>query len=42
MEFAQMVNKVFLNQQKAQDFIDSLKELWIESNVLRKAAVFVR
>ena len=42
MDFALMVNKVFVNQTKAQEFVDALKDLWIESNVLRKSAVFVR
>jgi len=42
VEISMIVNKVFLNKSKGTEFIEILKELWIETNVIRKAAVFVR
>ena len=31
-----------MNPAKALEFLDSLKELWIEVNVLRKAALYIQ
>eukprot|EP00347_Sterkiella_histriomuscorum_P009628 403340479 len=42
VEFSMIVSKVFMNQGKAQEFLGILKELWLECNAIRRAAVFVR
>lgn len=41
-DFTELVGKVLAPPAKAQEMVDNLKELWLECNVLRRAAVYVR
>jgi len=42
LDFTTLVSRLFHNQARARDFLNILKELWIEANVLRKVAAFLR
>lgn len=37
-----MVSKVFFNKGRAQELLGVLRDMWVECNALRKAAVFIR
>ena len=42
IEFSMLVQRTFYNFQKSKEFIQLLRELWIECNVIRRAGVWVR
>ena len=41
-DFSEIVSRLLQPSSKSVEFLDSLRELWLECNVLRKAAVYVR
>jgi hypothetical protein len=41
-DFATLANKFLQPPSKSQEFVENLRELWLECNVLRRAGIYVR